>query len=442
MSPEFLTLSMFIVLAIFLLTGHPLAFALGGVGVIFGYFGLGPQFFVTFMSRIYNSTMENFVLVAVTLFVFMGNILTLSGVADRLFMSLRYLFGPIRGGLGLAVIAVCIVFAACTGLASASVASIGLVAGPLLLRYGYQRELVTGMLGAGGCLGVLIPPSVLMVIIGDQANLSVGKLLFGTAIPGVILGIFYMIYVAARCWINPSLGPALPKDELAKVPVKERIKDSTKYALPPMMLIGAVLGSIFIGVATPTEAAGVGSFAAFILTVAYGKFRWHSFRDCIYQTAKMTTMIFIVMIGASFFTAVFLGLGGGTTLVEAIMRLGLGKWGTYVLMLGIQLFLGCFIDQIAIIMITFPIFIPLAQQLGLDPIWFAIMMGIVLQMGYLTPPFGYVLFFLSGLKLEGVTLQHIYRGVYPFILIQLGAMVIFTYWPQLSLWLPSIMIGK
>jgi tripartite ATP-independent transporter DctM subunit len=441
MSPELAAISMFVVLVIFLFLGHPLAFVLAGVGVIFGFAFIGPQFFGIFMERIYG-TMDNFVLVAITLFVLMGNFLTMSGVADELFKALRVLLGPIRGGVGLAVIAVCIVFAACTGIIGASVVTMGLLVGPMLIRYGYQREITMGMVAAGGSLGILIPPSIMLVMMADQAAMSAGKLLMAGVIPGVTLGVIYMIYIAIRCAINPEIGPPIPAAELALIPVAKRIKDTLRYAIPPLVLIFLVLGAIFFGIATATEAAGVGAFAAFIMALAYRKLTWLNFADCLYQTSRTTTMVIIIIIGATCFTGAFLGLGGGKAIVEAMLGLGLGKWGTYVLIMVIYIILGCFIDWIGIVMITFPIFLPVAQALGFDMLWFVAMLAINLQMSFLTPPFGYALFYLSGLGIEGVTLAHIYRGVVPFLILQAIGVTICTIFPEVVVWLPNAMLGK
>jgi len=441
MSPELAAVGMFIALIIFLFMGHPLAFVLGGVGVLFGAVFIGPQFFGIFMDRIYG-TMDNFVLVAISLFILMGNFLTMSGVADELFKALRILLGPIRGGLGFAVIGVCIIFAACTGIIGASVVTMGLLAGPMLLRYGYQKEMTMGMIAAGGSLGILIPPSVMLIMMADQGALSAGKLLMAGVVPGVTLGIMYMIYIGFRCFMDPKIGPPVPAEELAMIPMRKRIKDAAQYSVPPLLLIFCVLGAIFFGIATPTEAAGVGSFAAFIMVIIYGKFSWRNFADCLYQTSRTVTMVIIIIVGATCFTGVFLGLGGGTAMVNAIMGLGLGKWGTYIMIMIIYVILGCFIDWIGIIMITFPIFLPVAQQLGFDPLWFVSMLAINLQMSFLSPPFGYALFYLSGLGLEGIKLSHIYRGVVPFLILQCIGVIICTIYPEIVVWLPNVMIGK
>jgi tripartite ATP-independent transporter DctM subunit len=299
-----------------------------------------------------------------------------------------------------------------------------------------------GMVAAGGSLGILIPPSIMLVMMADQASLSAGKLLMSGVVPGITLGILYMIYIAIRCGFNPELGPPIPKEELSQYPVSKRLKNSLIHLVPPGGLILLVLGAIFLGVATPSEAAGIGAAGSFILILVYGKFSWQGFQDCIYQTAKATTMVIIILVGASCFTGVFLGMGGGTAMVNIIIGLGLGKWGTYALMMIIYIILGCFIDWIGIVMITFPIFLPIAKALGFDMIWFVAMLAINLQMSFLTPPFGYALFYLSGLKLEGVTLNHIYRGVLPFLMLQAAGVLICTLFPDIVVWLPNKMLGK
>jgi len=435
-----LALLMFVALFILFFMGHPLAFVLGGIGVIFGLI-LYPQMIGLFVNRIYG-VMNNSLLIAVTLFILMGNFLTMSGIAEGLFKALRILLGPIRGGVGLAVIAVCIVFAACTGIIGASVVTMGLLSGPMLIRYGYQKELTMGMVAAGGSLGILIPPSIMLVMMADQAALSAGKLLMSGVLPGITLGILYMIYIATRCGFNPELGPPIPKEELSQYPVSKRFKNALIYLVPPAGLILLVLGAIFFGVATPTEAAGIGAAVSFLMILAYRKFTWKGFQDCIYQTAKATTMVIIILVGASCFTGVFLGMGGGTAMVNIIIGLGLGKWGTYALIMIIYIILGCFIDWIGIVMITFPIFLPIAKALGFDMIWFVSMLAINLQMSFLTPPFGYALFYLSGLKLEGVTLNHIYRGAIPFLILQTTAVLTCTLFPDVVVWLPNKMLGK
>ena len=439
MSPLIIGILMFVALIVFLFMGHPLAFVLAGIGTVFGFFFWGPSVFPMFINRIYG-TMNNFTLVAITLFVFMGNLLSMSGIADGLFMALQQIIGRVKGGLGLAVIAVCIVFAACTGIIGASVVTMALLAAPVLLKRGYDKQLTMGMIAAGGSLGILIPPSIMLVIMGDQAQLSVGKLFMSAIIPGIALGIIYMIYIGVRCGLNPKLGPPMPKEEFYAIPMTKRLRDLVIYAVPPIILILAVLGSIFTGVATPTEASGVGAFVTFLMILGYRKFTWKGTRDTIYQSAKTTTMVIIILVGASCFTGVFLGLGCGQAMVAALMGAGLSKWVLYAIMMLILMVLGMFIDWIGIVMITFPLFLPIAQTLGFDTLWFVTMMAVNLQMSFLTPPFGYALFYLNGLKLPGITLGDIYRGIVPFVFMQLIGLAVCTIFPQSALWLPSLMI--
>jgi len=443
MSPEFIAIAMFVVLVVFLFMGHPLAFVLGGVGFLFGFFTQGWNFFGMVMTRIY-STMDNFVLVAITLFILMGNFLTMSGVADELFKALRVLFGPIRGGVGLAVIAVCIVFAACTGIIGASVVTMGLLAGPFLLRYGYSKELTMGMVAAGGSLGILIPPSIMLVMMADQTGQSAGKLLMAGVVPGVLLGILYMIYIAVICWIKPEMGPAIPKEELAQIPVPKRIIDTLKFALPPLALILAVLGAIFFGVATPTEAAAVGSAASFLMIIIYRKFEWRNFKDTIFSTGKTVTMVITILIGATTFTGVFLTQGGGKAMVDTIMALGLGPMGTYWMMMIIYVILGCFIDWIGIIFIMIPLVTPIGEALGFNKLWFAMMIIVNLQMSFLTPPFAYALFYLRGIAQPewGIETHHIVRGVIPFILLIMVGLFLCIVFPDIILGLPKLLSMK
>jgi tripartite ATP-independent transporter DctM subunit len=298
------------------------------------------------------------------------------------------------------------------------------------------------MVAAGGSLGILIPPSIMLVMMAEQTAQSAGKLLIAGVFPGVLLGVLYMIYIAVICWLKPEMGPAIPKEELAQIPVSKRIIDTLKFALPPLALIFAVLGALFFGIATPTEAAGVGSLAAFLMIIAYRRFEWRNFKDTIFSTGKTVTMVITILIGATTFTAVFITQGGGKAMVDGIMGLGLSPMGTYWMMMVIYIILGCFIDWIGIIMITFPIFLPIAKALGFDTLWFTAMLAINLQMSFLTPPFGYALFYLSGMGLEGVKIEHIYRGVVPFLILQFIGIAICTYWPGVVVWLPNMMIGK
>jgi len=435
-----LTISMFVALIIGLLMGHPLAFVLGGLAVIFGFIGWGPQCYVMFANRIWGM-MDNYVLVAIPLFIFMANLLSESGIAEGLFSSLRYLLGPLRGGVAIAVVVVSTVFAACTGIIGASVVTMGVLATPIMLKYGYQKELTMGTICAGGTLGILIPPSIMLVVMGNQATLSVGKLFMGAVIPGLILAVLYLAYIAIMCWRKPELGPALSLEERAAVPVRKRLTGSLINLVPPVILIIGVLGSIFTGIATPTEASGVGAFLAFLMILGYRKFTWKGLRDAVWSCAKTNTMVIIILCGATCFTGVFLGIGGGEVVTNLVLGIGLGRWGIYAIMMLIIFILGMFIDWIGIVLITFPIFLPIAADLGFDPLWFVIMIAVNLQASFLTPPFGYALFYMKGIVPPEVTLMHIYRGIIPFVILMAIGLLFCTLNPWTALWLPGKMIA-
>lgn len=441
LSPEVLTVLMFGGLLIGLFMGHPLAFVLGGLAVIFGLIGWGPSVFYMFMNRIWG-TMDNYVLLAVPLFIFMAQLLDRSGVADDLFQALRYVMGSIRGGVALAVVVVSTVFAACTGIIGASVVTMGLLALPMMRRYGYDEEMCYGSICAGGTLGILIPPSIMLVVMASQATLSVGKLFAGAIFPGILLSVLYLSYIAVICYINPDKGPPLSREELDKVTRGQIAWMVLKSLVPPAILMMGVLGSIFFGIATPTEASGVGAFLAFIMVVAYGKFTWKGLYEAVIQTAKTNTMVIIILCGATCFTGVFLGVGGGDVVTDFVNGLGLGKWGTFWVMMAIVFLLGMFIDWIGIVLICFPLFLPIAKDLGFDPIWFVVMMAVNLQASFLTPPFGYALFYIKGVDPDRIDINRVYRGIIPFVLLMLVGLAICAYFDDVVLWLPSLVVDS
>ncbi len=439
MSAEFITIGMFGGLLIGLFMGHPLAFVLGGLAVIFGYLGWGPVCFYMFLNQTWG-IMDNYILVCIPLFIFMAQLLDQSGVAEDLFDTMRYLFGPIRGGIAIAIVVVSTLFGACTGIIGASVVTMGLLGMPIMLKYGYDKRLASGAICAGGTLGILIPPSIMLVVMADQAALSVGKLFAGAIVPGLILSGLYIIYILFRCWFKPEHGPALSKEERQAVSAKKLTLMVLKSMIPPMILILGVLGSIFAGIATPTEAAGVGAAIAFLMTVAYGKFTWKGLVTAMINTARTTSMVIIILVGAACFSSVFLGSGGGAVVKEFIYGIGFGKWGTYVVMMIILFILGMFIDWIGIIMITFPLFLPMAKELGFDMVWFVVSIAVMLQDSFLTPPFGYALFYLKGVAPPEVTTSDIYWGARPFWeLMELGLFICII-WPQSILWLANALV--
>ena len=439
MSPEFVTIGMFVGLLIGLLMGHPLPFVLGGLATIFGYLGWGPSCFYLFLNQIWG-TMDNYILVCIPLFILMTQLLDQSGVAEDLFDTMRYLFGPVRGGLAIAVVVVATLFGACTGIIGASVVTMGLLAMPVFLKYGYNKRLASGAICAGGTLGILIPPSIMLVVMADQAALSVGKLFAGALIPGIILSTLYMLYILIRCWFKPQDGPALSKEERAAVSSMALFLRVLKSMVPPLVLVLGVRGSSFAGIAPPPEAAGIGVLLTLIMTVAYGKFTWIGLKTAVMNTTRTTSMVIIILAFASCFSAVFMGCGGGDVVKNFIYGIGFGKWGTFIVMMIILFFLGMFLDWIGIVMITFPLFLPIAQDLGFDKVWFVVIMAVMLQDSFLTPPFGYALFYLRGVAPPEVTTSDIYWGAFPFWrLMELG-LIACIIWPQTILWLANTLV--
>lgn len=441
MSPELLTILMFASLLIGLFMGHPLAFVLGGLSVIFAYIGPGPQVFGIIVNRIY-SQMDNYILIAVPMFILMARLLSDSGVTDSMFHALRLMLGRVRGGLTLAVIAISVVLAATTGIIGASMTVMGVLALPAMMKYGYQKELSCGAIAAGGSLGILIPPSIMLVILGSYAQISVGQLFAAALMPGLLLAGLYALYAAVLTFFKPELGPPVSEEELGETSRKEIHKLLLKMAVPPLLLILGVLGSIFAGVATTTEAASIGAFITLLMVIAYGKFSLRMLQEAVAATARTTSMVLFVVVGATAFTGVFVSIGG-VDIVEGFLEgLGLGPWGLFAVMMVAVFVLGMFLDWLGIVLICLPIFLPIATANGFDPLWFVMMIAIVLQTSFLTPPFGYALFYLEGVAPPGVEMGHIYRGVIPFILlIIVGAMLCMVF-PQIITWLPTLIFSR
>lgn len=415
-----------------LFLGHPLAFVFGGLAVIFGALAWGPVSLLLFVNRVIG-LMDNFILVAIPMFILMANLLNHSGVAEKLFDSLRYLMGPIRGGIALAVVIVCTVFAACTGVIAASIVSMGLLALPVMIKYGYDRELACGTICAGGSLGILIPPSIMLIVMADNSGLSVGKLFVGSVVPGLVLSFLYSAYILIRCGMQPKLGPPLSAEERKQVPTSRVLRMTLVSVAPPVILIAGVLGSIFTGVATPTEASAVGAMLALIMTIAYGRFSWAMLTEVTLDTARTCAMVMMILIGATCFTGVFMGTGGGRVVSSVILGLGLGKWGTFAAMNAVVFVLGMFVDWIGIVYIVFPIFLPICKELGFDLLWFVVCLAVNLQSSFLTPPFGYALFFMKGIAAKELSTAQIYRSVVPFVILIAIAIVLCVAFPEIIL---------
>lgn len=446
MSPEFLTVAMFVVLIIAIILGHPLAFTLAAVATLFGLIDNGfdvAGLFDMFANNAWG-LMNNYVLVAVPLFILMAQLLDRSKVSEELFEALYIVLGSLKGGLGLAVVLVCTVFAATTGIIGASVVAMGLLATPALLDKGYQKELSSGIICASGTLGILIPPSIMMVVYGGLTGLketSVGNLFAGAIIPGLLLSGLYFFYIYVRCNLNPKLGPPITREEASKWTAKQKWGMTLKSLIPPLALILAVMGTILAGVATPTEAAGLGAMGAAVLALLNRKLNWEVLKQASFATLKTTSMVMMLFIGGKFFSTVFLSMGGGDVVADLMIGGGLNRWVVLAIMMLIVFLMGMFIDWAAILLITVPIFMPIVMELEFNPLWFSLLMCVNLQTSFVTPPFGYALFYFAGVAPEGYTMMHIYKGILPFVVLQLIGLAILGFIPGLITWLPALFFG-
>ena len=446
MSLELLTLAMFVTLILSIALGHQLAYTLAGVATLFGLIDNGfniPGLFDLYANNVWG-LMNNYTLVAVPLFIFMAQLLDQSKVAESLFESLYVVLGGIKGGLGMAVVVVCTVFAATTGIIGASVVAMGLLATPALMSKGYQKEMASGIICASGTLGILIPPSIMMVVYAGLTGLketSVGNLFAGAIFPGLLLSGLYFLYIVLRCNLNPKLGPPITREEASKYTAAQKWSMTLKSLLPPLGLILMVMGTILAGVATATEAAGMGALGAFLLALFNKAISWRVIRKSSMATLKTTAMVMMLFIGGTFFSTVFLSMGGGDVVADLFIGSGMNPWMALGIMMFIIFVLGMFIDWAAILLVTVPIFMPIAMELGFDPLWFAILMCVNLQTSFLTPPFGYALFYFKGVAPPEYNIMHIYKGIIPFVGIQILGLIILALFPGLCTWLPSVFFG-
>jgi tripartite ATP-independent transporter DctM subunit len=429
---------MFVFLIIGICTGHTLCFVLGGLSICAGYYGWGAPSLSVVMTKIYDSA-NNYTLVAIPMFVLMANFLTYSKVADGLFESVRYLFGPFKGGLGIAVILVSTIFAATTCIVGASVVTMGLLATPILLKHKYDPALTCGLICGGGSLGILIPPSIMLVTMASYAQLSVGKLFLAAILPGLCLSVGYIIWTIVATRLHPDWGPAMTPEELAEMPFKKRVMGSLINMIPPVILIVGVLGTIFSGTATPTEASGVGALVALIMAAFYKQLNWNMLWNSLIDTMKTTSMVFILLFGANAFTGIFLGLGGDDFVMHIVKSVGMTKWVAYVFLCVLVFILGCFLDWSGIVMICFPIFLPIMDMFKFDRLWLVSSMAVLLQTCFMTPPFGFALFYIKGIlpKSSGITMGMVYKGVVPFILIICVVVALCVFCPHILMYLPT-----
>jgi len=461
---DYIPLFMFLVVCIVLLAGYPVAFSLAGTALLFagigsitGYFD--TAFLTALPSRLYG-ILTNQTLIAVPLFVLMGVMLEKSKVAENLLDAMALLFGKLRGGLGISVTLVGMLLAASTGIVGATVVTMGLLSLPTMLKRGYDPTLATGVICATGTLGQIIPPSIALVLLGDvlssayqQAQLnmgifspktvSVGDLFVGALIPGLLLVLFYMCYVIGIAWLKPNSAPSLSREELLKDTNSQddMLPLLLKGLVPPLVLIMAVLGSILAGLATPTEAAGVGAFGATLLALLQKQLTKDKLKEIVHSTTVVTCMVFMILIGASIFSLVFRGFGGDELIQSVFTEMPGGVVGATIIVMLVMFLLGFILDFIEITFVVVPIVGPVLLAMGLDPVWLGIMIAINLQTSFLTPPFGFALFYLRGVAPDSISTTTIYRGVVPFIIIQLLMLLLLAKWPSLATWLPQAVYG-
>ena len=445
---EILAILMFLSFIALVFTGFPVAWLLGGLAVLFSAFAVVLQ--VDFalpismdwaytsltVDRIWN-VMENWVMVALPMFIFMGLLLDRSGIANQLMTSFARLFGSVRGGLAVTVALIGILLAATTGIIGASVVLLALLGLPVMLAQGYDKSLATGTVTAVGTLGILIPPSIMLVLMADRMAMSVGDLFLGAVFPGMLLGGLYIAYILIIGLVKPEKAPAAPAEPFDM----QAVRDLIKAIIPPAFLILAVLGSIFLGLATPTEAAGVGAAGALLLAVIKRQMNKGVMNEVLQETTRTTAFIFGVLLGATAFSLVLRGLGGDELIERVLLGLPFEPTGIIICILFATFLLGFFLDWIELTLIVLPLVSPVVVSLGFDPVWFTVLFAVCLQTSFLTPPVGFAIFYLKGVAPEGIEVGTIYRGVVPFIILQLIGMILIFNWQALVTWLPAQAYG-
>jgi len=441
LSPEIFTILMFSLLLLGVLTGYPLAIVIGAIALPFGYLIWGGGVVQLIYSRTYDIILTNYILLAVPLFVFMGMMLERSGMTEKLYDALYLWLGGFRGGLAITTVLIGTILAACVGIIAASVTMLSIVAVPHMIKRGYSKSLASGSACAGGTLGILIPPSVMLVFYGPMAQLSVGKLFMAAFPGGLVLSSLYSTYIALRSLFQPEIAPPVPVEERA-IPFIKKTAVLFTSLVPPAVIVMAVLGTIFLGIAAPTEAAGVGAFGTIILALVYRKLSWQVLKEVAAGTVRTCGMIFLFVIMSIAFVGVFIGGGGGDVVTNFILSTPFGKWGAFVVIMVICFILGMFVDWMGIVLIMVPIITPIGAALGFDPIWFAMMICVNLQMSFMTPPYAPAIFIARGaIPAEvGVTTGDIIRGIVPFVILVMVGLGLFIAFPQILLWLPSMMI--
>jgi tripartite ATP-independent transporter DctM subunit len=433
MSSNMILLLMFGSLTLFMLSGLPIAFVLGGLSLLFTVTLWEPNAVIVLVLQIFD-TMKSEALLAIPLFILMACILQRSGVIEDLYRAMELWFGRLRGGLAIGTVIICVVMAAMTGVVGAAVTAMGILALPEMLRRGYKPQLALGTICASGTLGILIPPSVLTIVYAVTAQVSIGQMLIAGIVPGLILAVLYIAYIVVVGWLKPEWVPLDPGARRA--PLREKLL-ALKALIFPSMLIVLILGSIFFGVATPTESAAVG-----VAALLKRRLRLNVLREAGVDALKATSMILWITIGAKAYVAIFTGLGGADTLLEFIKGLEVNRWVVLGAMMLLLIFLGTVLDELGIILLTVPVFLPIVRLLGFDEIWFGVLYAITIQMGYISPPFGYTLFYIKGTLPKHLDMGHVYRGILPFFALQFVGLLVCAAFPDLITWLPRLMAAR
>lgn len=434
LGPEWLTVILFGSLVLVLLLGLPLVFAIGGIATFFIIFLWGPHALPVLANRTYMA-MDMFLLVAVPMFIFMGAMLQRCGIAEDMYELMYHWLGGLRGGLAAGTVLICTMFAAMVGISGAATTSMGLIALPSMLKRGYNKQIAIGCISAGGSLGILIPPSVLMIILALTSRVSVGQMFIAGILPGLLLSALFVAYILIRCYLQRDMGPSVPEEE--RLPPRARAKLAVALVLP-IGLIFAVMGSMFFGIATPSEAAAIGALGAIVSAIIKRTFTWESFSSALFITLRLSAMVIWIVFAASAYTALY-AVTGAASLVGTLIA-GVGDpWMVIIAMQLILFVLGMFFDPTGIVLLTAPIFFPLVTSLGFDPLWFALLFVINMELAYLTPPFGFNLFYMKAVVPPGITMIDIYKSQTPFVLLMIFGLVLCMIFPGIITWLPSLM---
>lgn len=440
MSQEALGMTMLALLTFAIFIGFPTAFTLMALGFVFGFIGFGHLVFDLMVQRTFF-VMSNDVLISIVLFVFMGYVVERSGILDKLFKTILVISGPLPGSLALSTVATCTIFAMATGIIGASVTIMGLLALPPMLRLGYDKRIASGSIAAGGTLGILIPPSVLLILYAANAGESIVRLYLGAFVPGFLLAGSYMIYILVVALLNPKKGPPLPPEERA-FSFTQKLVMFVSGVVPISVLILSVLGSIVAGWATPTEAAGVGALGALVLTAIYRAFTWANLKDAVFRSIRTSSMVLTLLVGSAIFSGVFARLGGSRIIEDFVLGLGLSAAGFIWLMMIVIFLLGWPLEWTEIIIIFMPLFWPIAAKYQIDPIWLGILVAVNLQTAFLSPPVAMAAFYIKGVAPKSVLLADIWWGMIPFMGLQILMLVAVYLFPQLALWLPNLVFGR